>query len=75
MQFMQEIDSAIIDGLFAFVGVYNRSKHEINQDDSRERLFNAYDAVVGYYSARILGLAILRVLNVTESFGCYEITE
>lgn len=75
MQSMQEMDSAIIDGLFAFVGVYNRSKHEINQDDSRERLFNAYDAVVGYYSARILGLAILRVLNVIESFGCYEIIE
>lgn len=75
MQSMKEIDSSTIDSLFAYVDVYNRSKHEINQDDSREHLFNAYDAVVGYYSARILGLDILRVLNVAESFGCYEITE
>ena len=75
MQSMQEIDSDIIDGLFAYISVYNRSKHEINQDDSRERLFNAYDAVVGYYSARILGLTILRILNVTESFGFYKIIE
>lgn len=75
MQSMQEIDSAIIDGLFAYVSVYNRSKHEINQDDSRERLFNAYDAVVGYYSARILGLTILKILNVAESTARYEIIE
>lgn len=75
MQSMQEIDSVIIDGLFAYVSVYNRSKHEINQDDSRERLFNAYDAVVGYYSARVLGLTILRLLNIAESLGHYEIIE
>lgn len=75
MQSIQEINPATIDGLFAYVSVYNRSKHEINQDDSRERLFNAYDAVVGYYSARILGLTVLRILNVDESIGCYKIME
>ena len=75
MQSVQEIAPDIIDGLFAYVSIYNRSKHEINQDNSRERLFNAYDAVVGYYSARILGLTILRGLKVADSFGRYEIAE
>ncbi len=72
IQAINEIDPNVINGLFAYVKVYNRSKHEINQDDSRERLFNAYDAITGYFSARVLGLNILKALNICESFDCYE---
>lgn len=70
---MRQIDFDTVNGLYSYAKVYNRAKHEINQDDSKERLFNAMDAVVGYFSARILGLKILKALNVSESNEVYEI--
>ena len=36
----------VIEALYNFVAVYNKSKHEINQDEKRTRMFNVYDAVV-----------------------------
>jgi hypothetical protein len=70
---MRQFDFDTVNGLYSYAKVYNRAKHEINQDDSKERLFNAMDAVVGYFSARILGLKILKTLNVSESNEVYEI--
>ncbi len=75
IQTMKEIDFDTINGLFNYVKVYNRSKHEINQDDSRERLFNVFDAVVGYFSARILGLNILKILAIKESYEFYDVVK
>lgn len=65
--------NCVIESLYDFVKVYNRSKHEINQDENRDRMFNAEDAVVSYYAARILGVIILQKLNINESFKIYEI--
>lgn len=72
---MGNLDENIIDALFEFVAVYNRSKHEINQNTGRERMFNAYDAIVAYFAARVLGITILREIGVRESFCKYEICE
>ena len=68
-----EFEEYIIQTLYDFVAVYNRSKHEINQDPSRERMFNAYDAVVSYFVVRVLGSIILQRLGVQESFEYYKI--
>ena len=68
-----EFEEHIIQALYDFVAVYNRSKHEINQDPSRERMFNAYDAVVSYFVVRVLGSIILQRLGVQESFEYYKI--
>ncbi len=67
------IDSSIIEGFYSFIAIYNRSKHEINQDDTKERLFNAFDAVVAYFAARILGLALLRYINYPDSNDVFKI--
>lgn len=40
--------------------LYNKSKHEVNQDDERERMFFPADALVVYLSARILGTRLLK---------------
>lgn len=68
-------DGYVIEALYDFVKVYNRSKHEINQDESKERMFNAEDAVVSYFATRILGVIILQKLGIDESFHVYEICE
>ena len=70
-----DFDDDIITALWGFVIVYNRSKHEINQRIDRERMFNAYDAIVAYFAARVLGVIILRELGIPESFNKYEIYE
>lgn len=67
------VDNNIIIALDNFVKVYNLSKHEVNHDESRERLFNAYEAVTAYYSARILGVHLLRKINYPNSSIVLEI--
>lgn len=69
---MGEFDTNVINALQNFVAVYNRSKHEINQDEARERMFNAYDAIVAYFAVRVLGIIILQKVGVPESFEMYE---
>lgn len=66
-------DDCVTDSLYNFVKVYNRSKHEINQDETKDRMFNAEDAVVSYFATRILGVIILQKLCVNESYEMYEI--
>lgn len=72
---MNVIDDGIIDIMQKFVPVFNRAKHDVNQDESRDRLFSAYDAVVAYFTARLIGVALLQKINIEDSFGKYEITE
>lgn len=66
-------DDCVTESLYNFVKVYNRSKHEINQDETKDRMFNAEDAVVSYFATRILGVIILQKLCVNESYEMYEI--
>ncbi len=67
------MDIDIIVALDNFVKIYNLSKHEVNQDESRKRLFNAYEAVTAYYSARVLGVDLLRKINYPNSSDVLEI--
>jgi len=50
----------LIEPLKLFVELYNKSKHEVNQDEGRERLFSPADALIAYTSARILGKELLK---------------
>jgi hypothetical protein len=50
----------LIEPLKLFVELYNKSKHVVNQDEERERLFSPTDALIGYISARILGKELLK---------------
>ena len=67
------LDGNVIQALYDFVQIYNRSKHEVNQDETRERLFSTDDAIVVYFATRILGVSILQKLRREESFKVYDI--
>ena len=67
------LDGNVIQALYDFVQIYNRSKHEVNQDETRERLFSTDDAIVVYFATRILGVSILQKLRREESFNVYDI--
>lgn len=67
------LDGNVIQALYDFVQIYNRSKHEVNQDETRERLFSTDDALVAYFATRILGVSILQKLGREESFKVYDI--
>lgn len=70
---LNDFDLDFTDKLFEFVKIYNLSKHEINQDEARMRMFNAHDAVVSYFAVRILGANILRKTSCEEINNKYEI--
>lgn len=67
------LDSSNIISLENFVKIYNLSKHEVNQEQSRARLFNAYEALTAYYSARVLGVQLLRKIKYINSSDIFEI--
>lgn len=67
------LDGNVIQALYDFVQIYNRSKHEVNQDETRERLFSTDDAIVAYFATRTLGVSILQKLGREESFKVYDI--
>ena len=67
------LDDNIIQALYDFIQIYNRSKHEVNQDETRERLFSTDDAIVEYFATRILGVNILQKLGRVESYKVYDI--
>ena len=67
------LDGNVIQALYDFVQIYNRSKHEVNQDETREWLFSTDDAIVVYFATRILGVSILQKLGREESFKVYDI--
>ena len=54
------LPQCLIEPLKLFVELYNKSKHEVNQDEERERLFSPADALIAYISARILGKELLK---------------
>ncbi len=55
----QTFDTATIQSLFQFIKLFNLSKHEVNQDESRTRLFSEADAMMAYLSSRELGIKLL----------------
>lgn len=61
---LQTLNETSIQSLFQFVSLYNMSKHEVNQDDSRERLFTSEDALIAYLTARILGVYLLTSIDI-----------
>jgi len=54
------LSSGRVEQLEHFTRLYNKSKHEVNQDEERERQFYPSDALVSYISARILGVELLK---------------
>lgn len=64
---LRTIDEKTIQSLLVFVRLYNMSKHEVNQDESRDRLFSAEDALIAYLSARILGFRLLTEIGLVPS--------
>ena len=69
------VDKKISDNIFKFVNLFNKSKHDINQDNDRDRLFTPADAIVGYFSARIIGQYFLMKIDFADSFSTYEIND
>ncbi|SEV93472.1 hypothetical protein [[Clostridium] fimetarium] len=69
------VDKDLSDILFSFISVFNKSKHEINMDESRERLFTAADCIVAYFATRIIGQGILEGIGYQLSSRSYEIIE
>ncbi|MBQ2883583.1 MAG: hypothetical protein IJE43_07430 [Alphaproteobacteria bacterium] len=68
-------DEKLIEAMLLFVKMYNLSKHEVNQDESKQRLFNAYDAIVSYFVARVIGVEILKKVGREEALGLYKINK
>ena len=54
------LDKKTIENLYKFIKLYNKSKHEVNQDINRNRLFTPTDALVIYLAARLIGLKVLQ---------------
>ncbi|WML51693.1 hypothetical protein RCG17_19980 [Neobacillus sp. PS3-12] len=69
----QSIPRFLIDGLFYFVKNYNLSKHEVNMDEERERLFIADDAIICYLAARIIGHELLKLIEHDSTKYIYSI--
>lgn len=67
------IDKKTIYCLYKFINLYNKSKHEVNQYQERERLFSPADALVIYMGARILGNEILRMIDLKDLDSRFEI--
>lgn len=71
----QLISKEIVDALYKFVKIYNKSKHEVNQSNKRVRLFNSKDALAMYFIVRILGVKILRKMEIEDSFYDFELID
>ena len=67
------LDEKTTEGLYVFIRLYNKSKHEVNMDRTRERLFTVPDALVIYLAARILGNRILFKINPKELESSIEL--
>lgn len=71
----QLISKEIVDALYKIVKIYNKSKHEVNQSNKRVRLFNSKDALAMYFIVRILGVKILRKMEIEDSFYDFELID
>lgn len=64
---LRTMDEKTVQSLLVFVRLYNMSKHEVNQDETRERLFSVEDALIAYLSGRILGVRLLAEIGLVSS--------
>lgn len=53
-------DEKTINCLYMFIPIFNKAKHDVNQDEQRERLLLPPDAVIAYISSRVLGNKLLK---------------
>jgi len=60
------LDDRTVECLYVIIRLYNKSKHEVNQDSTRDRLFTVSDALVVYLASRIIGNEILEKIDSTE---------
>ncbi|WP_059171953.1 hypothetical protein [Bacillus sp. FJAT-27445] len=67
------IDKETIYYLNKFINLYNKSKHEVNQYQERERLFSPADALVIYIGARVLGNELLKIIDLKDIDSKFEI--
>ncbi|MUK89305.1 hypothetical protein GMD78_13080 [Ornithinibacillus sp. L9] len=70
---MQLLDKKTIESLYVFIKLFNKSKHEVNQDRARQRLFTVSDALVVYLTVRILGNRILQEIDPGELESTVEL--
>ena len=70
---IEVINNVLTEALLKFVKLYNMAKHEVNMFEERPRLFCEADAIVCYFSARIIGQAVLIKFNYPLSLKTYEI--
>lgn len=73
IQKMNVLSPKVISGLYAFVKLYNQSKHDVNHNEERVKLFHLSDAIVSYLTARIIGIEILSAINHDSLNKKYEI--
>lgn len=67
------LDKKTIVNLYKFIQLYNKSKHEVNQDINRNRLFTPTDALVIYLAARIIGSKVLQRIDPAEFSSTLEV--
>lgn len=67
------LDKKTIENLYKFIQLYNKSKHEVNQDINRNRLFTPTDALVIYLAARIIGWKVLQRIDPAEFSSTLEL--
>lgn len=72
---IKDIPNDLIVNLFHFVKIYNKSKHEVNEDDNRKRLFMPDDAIIAYLASRIIGVKLLEFLRHDSIKFEYKIDE
>lgn len=70
---MNVFDKVHIEALFKFITLYNKAKHEVNMLKDRSRLFSEADAIVCYFSARIIGQTVLAEIQYPLSLNTYDI--
>ena len=68
-----QIDKETLIALDELVKVYNLSKHEVNKDPSRDMFFNAFEGIAYYFSARVIGVKLLRMINYPQSLDVFKI--
>ncbi|MEJ8555044.1 hypothetical protein [Tepidibacter sp. Z1-5] len=70
---MNIFDGVIIESLLKFVSLYNKAKHEVNMIEERPRMFSPEDAIICYFSARLIGQVVLTELRYPLSLSTYDI--
>lgn len=63
----------IIKQLKLLVEIYNVSKYKISSNDELDRIFHADDAIICYFTCRLVGKEILLKIDEIRESKTYEI--